>query len=544
LTSAKSYFAGSQVFSAITWADSDSLRFYKEEVNAVQLLHSRITPEQRCFYTQHHTSMKDADVHTLYKFGSVIGRGSTSAVYKGVHIASGRPVAIKVMTKKDPQANRFSKNGTPLYITREIAILRILKHPHVLQLWDVLETDNKMYLILEYAGGGELYSYIMQHHRLPLDDALRFIRQIVSATQYYHELGICHRDLKPENILLDKDHNVKLADFGFAKMVLNECSTETDGMDQFHYTLPQTYLNTYDAELKQTAAHLGDTSGKSRRLPVRIDTLCGSPHYASPELLSRVLQANNAKHPIHTLQHDPRLSDVWAIGCILYAMLAGSLPFDHDDHTTLNKIICAGKFEMPSNIPEDAGDLIQKLLTVDPNQRLALHLVLQHPCFLRAPSTPTSFLHTALLPVPRTFASSCAVHPMYDEALKTRRSCGQIKATLSTSESDQSRVNALDLNLVYDLESLGLGTLRTITATLLTNTSLPPTPQMKSTRLLAASACASTTFCQKANTETGAQRKQDVSYASLCRELYKHFQEQQRHHTVFRHHVLKRRGSF
>jgi len=500
--------------------------------------------------------MKDDDVRALYKCGPVIGRGSTGVVHRGVHIASGRKVAIKIMTKKHPSALKFSKNGTPLYITREIAILRILKHPHVLKLWDVLETDEKVYLVLEYAGGGELFSYIMQHVRVETDQALRFTRQIVSATLYYHQLGICHRDLKPENILLDKNNNVKLADFGYAKMVLDVC-TDEDGSDHF-YRSPQPHVSgDVMPEKTSSCENMGTIcSAEARRPPARNDTLCGSLHYASPELLARVLRVNNGTATNYQPIHDPRLSDVWAIGCILYAMITGSLPFDDDDQSVLIKLVCAGKFLMPSDIPEDVGDLIRKLLTVDPKKRMPLHVVLQHRCFLRAPSTPTTFLDSPQLPVLHSSSSNGITYPMKNVSVhKRRRSCGQIQVGL-VAETHNAPLSPLELNLVHDLESLGLGNLHTITATLLKNSSPSPL-YMESRRGSAASSGAAgaaaagagtvsanpSTLRLQDNYQARAVQEHDAPSASLCRELYEHFQEQQHHHQLFRHHVVKRRGS-
>lgn len=169
------------------------------------------------------------------------------------------------------------------------------------------------YLLLEYVEGGELFDYLVSKGRLDLSEAISYFRQIISGVHYCHKFHIAHRDLKPENLLLDKDKNIKIADFGMAAL-------EYDG----------------------TAF---------------LETSCGSPHYASPEVVAGK-------------QYHGSASDIWSCGVVLFALLTGRLPFDHENMGELLRRVKSGKFEMPRSIPPEAKDLLSKILKVDPAQRI------------------------------------------------------------------------------------------------------------------------------------------------------------------------------
>ena len=180
----------------------------------------------------------------------------------------------------------MSKSKSLQNIEREITILKLVDHPHVLGLHDVYENDKELYLIMELAPGGELFDYLVSKGRLSLRESLRFMRQLIEAMAFCHNNCVCHRDLKPENLLLDKQMNLKIADFGMAGL---------------------------------------QASGKL------LATSCGSPHYAAPEV-------------IRGQKYDGRKADIWSCGVILYALLAGTLPFDAPQvHQVLTKVK-AGKY--------------------------------------------------------------------------------------------------------------------------------------------------------------------------------------------------------
>ena len=164
--------------------------------------------------------------------------------------------------------------------------------------------------------GGELFDHLVSKGRLPLQEALSYFKQIISGVDYCHRFNICHRDLKPENLLLDANRNIKIADFGMAALELH-----------------------------------GGTG--------LLETSCGSPHYASPEIV-----AGKAYHGA--------ASDIWSCGVVLYALLTGRLPFDHPNIGELLKRVRSGRFEMPRDIPHDARDLLARMLVVDPERRISV----------------------------------------------------------------------------------------------------------------------------------------------------------------------------
>jgi len=252
--------------------------------------------------------------------GAVLGRGSTGVVYAATYRLTGEQVAVKVIeiAYLDAENRRWQK------VRDEIEILKIIKHPNVLTLFDVIETNDRLYLIMEYVRGGELFDHIDKNGRLGRNEALRLLSQIISAVSYCHRLCICHRDLKPENILLDQEQNVKIADFGMAKK------------------MPDSGI---------------------------LSTSCGSPHYAPPEV-------------VEGRQYDGRARDVWSIGVILYALVTAHLPFDDLNVPNLLQKIVTGSFSVPTYVPTDIAHLIRLMLTVDPKQRVMLEDILDDPCYL------------------------------------------------------------------------------------------------------------------------------------------------------------------
>lgn len=178
--------------------------------------------------------------------------------------------------------------------------------------------------------GGELFEYISEHGPLPEIEAVRLFRQIISAVSYCHRFNICHRDLKPENILLDGSFNVKLADFGMAAL--------------------------------QPEGHMLNTS-------------CGSPHYASPEI-------------IYGKPYRGDKADIWSCGIILYALLCGFLPFDGGDLRNTLKLVKKGEYMLPPWMSEEAIDLVQSILQKDPENRITLTDMWEHPLLKKYENHP------------------------------------------------------------------------------------------------------------------------------------------------------------
>lgn len=296
--------------------------------------------------TEQHHSREATDTSKIgpWKMGETIGFGSSGKVRLAIHERTGQQAAVKIVSKSlfttlqsttsTVAGGNEDKDFLPYGIEREIIIMKLLNHPNVLRLFDVWETETDLFMVLEYVEKGELFKLLVEKGPLSEREAVRFFRQIIIGISYCHALGIAHRDLKPENLLLDHNSNIKIADFGMAA------------------------LETKDKLL---------------------ETSCGSPHYASPEIVSGM--------PYQGFE-----SDVWSCGVILYALLTGVLPFD-EENGDIRKILLkvqTGKFYMPQNISAEAQDLLQQILTVDPKRRIGTRDILRHPLLKKYPSIKDS----------------------------------------------------------------------------------------------------------------------------------------------------------
>ncbi|KAM6913662.1 serine/threonine-protein kinase BRSK1 [Lycodopsis pacificus] len=252
-----------------------------------------------------------------YRLEKTLGKGQTGLVKLGVHCITGQKVAVKIVNREKLSESVLMK------VEREIAILKLIEHPHVLKLHDVYENNKYLYLVLEHVSGGELFDYLVKKGRLTPKEARKFFRQIISALDFCHSHSICHRDLKPENLLLDEKNNIRIADFGMASL------------------------------------QVGDSL---------LETSCGSPHYACPEV-------------IRGEKYDGRRADVWSCGVILFALLVGALPFDHDNLRQLLEKVKSGVFHMPHFIPPDCQALLKGMIEVNPDKRLTLEAIQKHPWY-------------------------------------------------------------------------------------------------------------------------------------------------------------------
>ncbi|KAL8471643.1 hypothetical protein ACS0TY_028417 [Phlomoides rotata] len=253
-----------------------------------------------------------------YKLGKTLGIGSFGKVKVAEHILTGHKVAVKILNRK-----KIKNMDMEEKVRREIKILRLFMHPHIIRLYEVVETHSDIYVVMEHVKSGELFDYIVEKGRLHEDEARMFFQQIISGVEYCHRNMVVHRDLKPENLLLDSKRNVKIADFGLSNIM-------RDG----HF----------------------------------LKTSCGSPNYAAPEVISGKLYAG------------PEV-DVWSCGVILYALLCGTLPFDDENIPNLFKKIKGGIYTLPSHLSASARDLIPRMLIVDPMKRMSIPDIRAHPWF-------------------------------------------------------------------------------------------------------------------------------------------------------------------
>ncbi|XP_031684733.1 MAP/microtubule affinity-regulating kinase 3 isoform X11 [Oncorhynchus kisutch] len=240
-----------------------------------------------------------------YRLLKTIGKGNFAKVKLARHILTGREVAIKIIDKTQLNPNSLQK------LFREVRIMKLLNHPNIVKLFEVIETERTLYLVMEYASGGEVFDYLVAHGRMKEKEARAKFRQIVSAVQYCHQKHIVHRDLKAENLLLDADMNIKIADFGFS--------------NEF-------------------------TMGN------KLDTFCGSPPYAAPELFQGK-------------KYDGPEVDVWSLGVILYTLVSGSLPFDGQNLKELRERVLRGKYRIPFYMSTDCENLLKRFLVLNPAKR-------------------------------------------------------------------------------------------------------------------------------------------------------------------------------
>uniref|UniRef100_A0A8B9JMC6 non-specific serine/threonine protein kinase n=1 Tax=Astyanax mexicanus TaxID=7994 RepID=A0A8B9JMC6_ASTMX len=233
-----------------------------------------------------------------YRLLKTIGKGNFAKVKLARHILTGKEV-------------------TRLF--REVRIMKLLNHPNIVKLFEVIETEKTLYLVMEYASGGEVFDYLVAHGRMKEKEARAKFRQIVSAVQYCHQKCIVHRDLKAENLLLDADMNIKIADFGFS----NEFTVGN-----------------------------------------KLDTFCGSPPYAAPELFQGK-------------KYDGPEVDVWSLGVILYTLVSGSLPFDGQNLKELRERVLRGKYRIPFYMSTDCENLLKKFLILNPTKRGSLEQIMK-----------------------------------------------------------------------------------------------------------------------------------------------------------------------
>lgn len=257
-----------------------------------------------------------------YEIGRTIGEGTFAKVKFAHNTETGDNVAIKVMAK-----STILKHKMVDQIKREISIMKIVRHPCIVRLHEVLASQTKIYIVLEFVTGGELFDRIVHYGRLSENESRRYFQQLIDAVSHCHSKGIYHRDLKPENLLLDSKRNLKVSDFGLSAL-------PQQGVDLLH-------------------------------------TTCGTPNYVAPEVLSHQ-------------GYDGAAADIWSCGVILYVLMAGYLPFDEKDLPSLYNKINAADFSCPFWFSPAATSFIHKILDPNPETRIKIEGMKRDPWFLKS----------------------------------------------------------------------------------------------------------------------------------------------------------------
>ncbi|KAF8036525.1 hypothetical protein BT93_C2296 [Corymbia citriodora subsp. variegata] len=254
-----------------------------------------------------------------YQLGRTIGEGTFAKVKFAQNLDTGDSVAIKIMAKSTILEHRMVDQ-----IRREISITKIVRHPNIVRLHEVLASRTKIYIILEFVTGGELFDQIVHKGRLPENLCRKYFQQLIDAVAHCHSKGVYHRDLKPENLLLDFHGNLKVSDFGLS-------------------ALPQQGVGL-------------------------LHTTCGTPNYVAPEVLGQQ-------------GYDGAAADIWSCGVILFVIMAGYLPFDEVDLPSLYKKVNAAEFSCPIWFSPGAKSLIQNILDPNPKTRININNIRKHPWF-------------------------------------------------------------------------------------------------------------------------------------------------------------------
>ncbi|KAJ7951368.1 Non-specific serine/threonine protein kinase [Quillaja saponaria] len=261
-----------------------------------------------------------------YELGKTLGEGSFAKVKIAKNVETGEFVAIKILDRELVLRHKMVEQ-----IKREISTMKLIKHPNVITIFEVMASKTKIYIILELVDGGELFDKIAKDGRLNEGEARSYFQQLINAVDYCHSRGVYHRDLKPENLLLDKSGVLKVSDFG-----LSTFSQQEDGL---------------------------------------LHTACGTPNYVAPEVLN-------------DRGYNGTSSDIWSCGVILFVLMAGYLPFDEPNLMALYRKLCKADFACPSWFSSGAKELLKRILDPDPLKRITIPDILENEWFKKGYKPP------------------------------------------------------------------------------------------------------------------------------------------------------------
>jgi len=272
--------------------------------------------------------MKPKILMERYQLGRLLGQGTFAKVYHARNFKTGESVAIKAMDKEKILNVQMMEQ-----IKREIWVMRLVRHPNIVRLYEVMATKSKIYIVMEYVEGGDLFDRVVEKGRLKEEEARRYFQQLIRAVDFCHSRSVYHRDLKPENVLLDGNGDVKVSDFGLS-------------------ALPQQF-------------------GQDGLL----HTACGTPAYVAPEVITKK-------------GYDGAKADIWSCGVILFVLMAGYLPFQEANLMAMYKKIYKGDFKCPPWFSSEVRTLILRLLDPKPQTRITIAQLMQVPWFQRGLKRP------------------------------------------------------------------------------------------------------------------------------------------------------------
>jgi serine/threonine protein kinase len=319
-----------------------------------------------------------------YIIKQTIGKGTFSKVKLGINKLTGEKVAIKILDK-----SKILEKEDLDRIIREMSILSKMDHENVIKVFQIYEDNYNYLIIMEYCEGGELFNYIVKKGKLSEIEAAFFFYQIINGVEYLFSQGIAHRDLKPENLLLNKNNIIKIIDFGLS--------------------------NFFDGEHN-------------------LITPCGSPCYASPEMVSG--------HKYNGFN-----IDIWATGIILFAMVCGYLPFEHSDKDKLFEQILKAKLDFPSHLSDSVKDLISKILITDPNKRINIEQIKKHSFYLLGKETYNQKMNRNKI---KKHNSDNYLRNINFENIKNKKNVNEINTFNKISEKRTNTINYEDKRKKYN----------------------------------------------------------------------------------------------
>ena len=286
-----------------------------------------------------------------YEVGRLLGKGTFAKVYHARNLKSGQSVAIKIIDKEKVQ-----KVGLIDQIKREISVMRLVRHPNVVQLFEVMASKTKIYFAMEYVRGGELFNKVAKG-KLKEDVARKYFQQLIGAVDYCHSRGVYHRDIKPENLLVDENGNLKVSDFGLSAL------WESRGQDGL------------------------------------LHTTCGTPAYVAPEVINKK-------------GYDGAKADTWSCGVVLFVLLAAFLPFHDTNLMAMYRKISRGDFKSPQWFPPEVRKLLSRILDPNPSSRISVDKIMENSWFkkgfkqIEAPLAPPCDPNTSIRDVHEAFVST------------------------------------------------------------------------------------------------------------------------------------------
>ncbi|KAL0359122.1 UNVERIFIED_CONTAM: CBL-interacting protein kinase [Sesamum angustifolium] len=294
-----------------------------------------------------------------YEVGRLLGKGTFAKVYYGKNLQTGESVAIKVIDKE-----KVLKVGLINQTKREIAVMRLIKHQNVMQLHEVMATKTKIYFVIEFAKGGELFNKVKKG-KLKENTARKYFQQLISAVSFCHNRGVYHRDLKPENLLLDENGTLKVSDFGLSAL--------TD----------------------------------SKRQDGLLHTTCGTPAYVAPEVIGRK-------------GYDGAKADIWSCGVILFVLLTGYLPFHDPNLIEMYRKISRAEYKCPPWLSPQVRRLLSRILDPNPQTRISIEEIMETPWFQKGYDSKATRIKTGDNEIPHTGIDSVSSHSSPDIAAETK----------------------------------------------------------------------------------------------------------------------------